>query len=109
MEGAVGHVGDPGAGRVEPRVEHRRARRQLPRPAGPAQVGHEQPAGQGEAGHRQVEVGGVGDDAAGALPGPLPAGPLLGRHVAGVAAEQAGRVGDQPLGPGGQRRAPTAS
>ena len=106
MEGAVGHPGDPGAGRVDPRVEHRLARRQLPHPAGPVQGGHEQPAGQGEAGHRQVEVGGEGDDAAGALPGPFPPGPLLGRHVAGVAAEQAGRVGDQPLGPGGQLQHP---
>ena len=109
MEGAVGHPGHPGAGRVDPRVEHPPARRQLPHPArgvGPAQVGDEQPAGQGEAGHGQVEVGGEGDDAAGALPGPLAPGPLLGRQVAGVAAEQAGRVGDQPLGPGGQLQHP---
>ena len=106
MQGAVGDPGHPGAAGVDPRVQHPLAGRQLPHPARAGQVGHEQPAGQGEAGHGQVEVGGEGDDAAGALPGPLPPGPLLGRQAVGAVAEQAGRVGDQPLGPGGHLQHP---
>ena len=106
VEGAAGDPGDPAAGGVDPRVEHPIAGAQLPHPAGPGQVGHEQPAGQGEAGHGQVEVAGEGDDATGALPGPLAAGQLLGREVDLAATEQAVGVGDQPLGPGGHVQHP---
>jgi hypothetical protein len=106
VQGPAGDPGDPGAGGVDPRVEDGGAGGQLPHPAGTAQAGHEQAAGQREAGHRQVEVGGEGDDAAGALPGPFAAGPLLERRVVLAAAEQVGRVGDQPLDPGGHLQHP---
>ena len=103
VEGAAGDPGHLAAGRVDPWVEHALAGRQLPDLAvGVVEGGHEQAAGQGEAGHGQVQVGGEGDDAAGPLPGPLAAGPLLGRQVLGAVAEQGGRVGDEPLGPRGQ-------
>jgi hypothetical protein len=108
VEGAVGDPGDPGAAGVDPRVEDPTAGRQLPGPAVAGQVGHEQAAGQGEAGHGEVGVAGEGDDAAGPLPGPLAAGPLLGRQVAAGPLEQGRRVGGQPLGPGGHIQDPQA-
>ena len=102
-------VGDPPGPRVGPGVEHGPRHLQLAG-GGRQQAGHEQPAAEGEGGGHDVGVGGVGDDAARLLPGPLPPGPLLRRQVGAVAAgEQPAGIGDQALLARRRRRAPRGS
>jgi hypothetical protein len=67
------------------------------RPSG-EQTGREQPAGQGEGGQGHLAVGGVADDARGALAAALAPRPLLGRELLPAAAQQRDRVRGHALG-----------
>ncbi len=90
-------VGQPLPGRVGTGIQRRAGHRDLGREGALAgQVDRVDPPGPGEDRHREVRVGGVGHDAAGVLPDPLPAGPLLRRQVRLVAAHRP-RVRDQAL------------
>ena len=98
-EAVPAHVGDaPGTGgRLRPRVEHRPGDGELARRCA-HQPGHEQPAVQRECGDRDVAIGGVPDDAAGALPSAFAPGALLRREVALAGLrQQHPRVGDEPF------------
>ena len=75
-------VGQPLPGRVGARIQHRAWHRHLARGGvRMREADREDPPRPSEDRHRQVRVRGVGHDAAGVLPDPLPAGPLLRRQV----------------------------
>ena len=95
VSGGVGAGVDDGTGRVE-------------RPRGRAagqEIDDVRAAREGERGEGCGPVGGVGDDAARLLPGPLAPGPLLGRQVLVAAGLERARIGYQALLPRCQRRA----
>ena len=105
--GGVGDVGQPFAGGVGARIDHRADRGHLDHVA-VHQVGPEQPAGQREHGHPAGPVQGVGADAGGAEPQPLAQRPFTRRQGGRLAVgpEQHRRVGDQPLLAGGDVEQP---
>ena len=71
--------------------------------------GHPQLPGQGEGQQPAGPVRREPDDAGGHHPGALPAGPLLGGQLLGRPAQQADRVGEQPLRPGHPVHRPQAA
>ncbi|MFD0346786.1 hypothetical protein ACFQ0M_13370 [Kitasatospora aburaviensis] len=104
MEGVVGDVGDPVAGRGRAGVEGGPGHREFGAAAGGG-VGPEEPAVEGEHGDREVAGGCEGADAGGGEPDPLAEPALDGgqrSRVAGAAGDERGRVGDQALLAGGR-------
>ncbi len=104
VQGVVGDVGDALAGRVGAGVEDGAGGGEFGGAAGRG-LGAEEPAVEGEDGDGEVGGGAEGADAGGGEPGPLAQPALDVGQVgggAGAAGGQHGRIGDLPLGTGGE-------